>query len=71
MEETFCLGKVDDVDFDRSFEGVSHTEHEPLELSLTVGIVAHPHIKDFRVSLSNLIEIGTLKRCVEGHLRLA
>ena len=71
LEKTFGFGEVDDINLDGAVKCVSHTEHEPLQLSVAVGVIAHPHVKHFGLPLSHLVEICTLKRSVKGYLGLA
>lgn len=38
-----------------------HFEHEPLQLTRSIRIVAHPNIIDLGLPLSNLLQVRTLK----------
>lgn len=65
IEQTFALCEVNDVDANRSFHCVPHSEHEPLESICAVRVVANPHIKDFKLSLTHLLNVGALKTSVK------
>ena len=67
IEKTFCFREVYNVDPDLSFKTISHFEHEPLQFTATIRIISHPNIEHFGLSLTNLIEVSTLKRRIKSH----
>jgi hypothetical protein len=70
-EETYSFSKVDNVDTYRASGVIFHSEHEPLQLALAIGVIADPHIESFGFTLSNLLNVGTLEVAVKSYLFLS
>ena len=64
----FC--KVDNINPYRPLKVTPHTEHEPLCLPLTIGVIPYPYIVRLLIALSHLFNIGTLKVSVKKNLLL-
>jgi len=69
-KKTLIFCKVDDINPYRSLKFISHTEHEPLSLPLTICVIPYPYIVWILIALSHLFNIGTLKVSVEKNFLL-
>ena len=71
IKETLSLGKIYYVDFNSARKSSSQSEHEPLDLALTVGVISDPNVIGFSFALSDLFYVRTLKVTIEPYdLRL-
>ena len=71
MEKTVAFREVDYVDPDclEKITGVFHSEVEPLQVARSICVIAHEHVERGGVLYPDLVEIRTLKVCIECDLR--
>ena len=71
IKETLSLGKIYYVDFNSARKSSSHSEHEPLDLTLTICVISDPNVIGFSFALSDLFYVRTLKVTIKPYdLRL-
>jgi len=70
VKQGVALCKVYDVDADHVSEvlGVPHSEEEPLEVTVPVGVVSNPQVVLYVRPLSHLVDVATLELGIESNL---
>ena len=71
MKETIPFCEIDDVDPDSfsEFSWIFHSEVEPLQIAITIGVISHPTVKSRHIFHSNLVQIGAFKVSIKRDLR--
>jgi len=73
IKQAVALGKINYIyaDYLGVVVGIAHSEVEPLQISCTVCIIAHPAVKFLVCALSDLIDVATLKHAIKLNLSVA